>query len=386
MKVLLVSHYFSTHRGGIEAVAHRLAEGLLKCADDIAIDWMASDCDAAPRALPVRLRCIPAASWNGIERALGVPFPLWSPDALCRLRRAVRECDVVHLHDTLYIGNVCAFLFARMAGKPVLVTQHVGAIPYRSRALRALLSALNRTLARFILSRADKVLFVSPAVQRYFAAFCSFRSTPVYAPNGVDGELYAFADAAQSAAAREAAGRDPRRPLCLFVGRFVERKGIALVLSVARQLQDVGWIVAGDGSMRPEDARLRNVAVVRGLQGADIARLYRMADLLVLPSTGEGFPLVVQEAMACGTPVLVSPETAAGCPDAEHLMLTEDVAASDAAARWGERIRQILGAADELRAMRAQVAHGARLQWSWEASAKTLARALREVLAARCGR
>ena len=383
MKVLLVSHYFSTHRGGIEAVAHRLAEALLRREQDIAVDWMASDCDPAPQELPARLRCIPAPSWNGIERALGVPFPLWSPGALRRLRRAVGECDALHLHDTLYMGNACAFLFAWMARKPVLVTQHIGAIPYRSRVLRALVSAFNRTLARVILSRADKVLFVSPAVQRYFAAFCSFRSPPAYAPNGVDGELFAFADAAQSAAAREAAGRDPRRPLCLFVGRFVERKGVALVLALVKALPEVDWILAGDGPMRPEDAHLRNVTVVRGLQGAGIARLYRMADLLVLPSKGEGFPLVVQEAMACGTPALVSRETAAGSPGVEKLLLTEEVAAGDAAARWAERIRRILGAADELRLMRPRVAQTARMQWSWEASAKTFAAALREVLTAR---
>jgi glycosyltransferase involved in cell wall biosynthesis len=40
--------------------------------------------------------------------------------------------------------------------------------------------------------------------------------------------------------------------------------------------------------------------------------LYAIADLLVLPSTGEGLPVVVQEALMCGTPVLTTVDTAGG--------------------------------------------------------------------------
>ena len=58
------------------------------------------------------------------------------------------------------------------------------------------------------------------------------------------------------------------------------------------------------------------MSVHRNLSQAELPPLYQAADLLVLPSVGEGFPLVVQEAMACGTPALVGDETAAGCPEA----------------------------------------------------------------------
>ncbi len=45
-----------------------------------------------------------------------------------------------------------------------------------------------------------------------------------------------------------------------------------------------------------------------------MAALYRASDLLVLPSTGEGFPLVVQEALASGLPVVCSQETLGADP------------------------------------------------------------------------
>jgi len=376
MRILLVTHYFSTHRGGVESVAYCLARRMAE-EPDVAVDWMASDCDATPDGLPPRLRCIPARSWNAIERRSGLPYPLWSWGAIRRLWQAARDCDIVHLHDSLYMGNVLAFLIARWQRRPVIVTQHVGEIGRARWLPRAALWLLNRTLARMVLSGADRVFFISPAVQRYFDGFCAFRTAPAYLPNGVDGDRYAFASRERMLALRSDAGRDPKRPLCLFVGRFVRRKGVDLVLSVARQLSGVDWILAGNGPMRPEDAGLANVSVLRGRSAPDIVALYQMADLLVLPSTGEGFPLVVQESLACGTPALVSAETAAGCPAMAPWLFVEQLLVVDC---WRSRIERLLEDRDQLHAMRGKLAAAARTQWSWEAAASTYLRAIRSAV------
>src|SRR6185503_3295735 len=134
--------------------------------------------------------------------------------------------------------------------------------------LRLAVGLANRTLSRAALSRADQAFFVSPAVRDYFAGFCPFRAPPAYVPNGVDTERYAFASAGQAVALRRAAGRDPARPLCLFVGRFTRSKGIGLVLALARAFPQADWIAAGDGVLRPEDAAPANLAVLRGRRGA----------------------------------------------------------------------------------------------------------------------
>jgi glycosyltransferase involved in cell wall biosynthesis len=379
VRLLLVTHYYPTHSGGVEIAARRLAEQLVR-EDDARIEWMASDCDPAPADLPGAVRCIPARSWNGIEGAAGIAYPLWSAGAVGQLWAAVGRCDVVHLHESLYVGNLLAYLFARRRKKPVLVTQHVGAIPYGLVA-RGLLSLMNRTLARAVLGGADKVIFVSPAARRYFEQFCSFREIAEVVANGVDPELFGFADAARARELRRAAGRAPDRPLFLFVGRFVPRKGIGLLLSLAKRLPQADWIFAGNGPLRPEDGAPANVSILRGRSGKDIAALYQMADLLVLPSTGEGFPLVVQEAMACGTPALVSPETAAGSPAVLSHLLTEELEVRDAAERWHARIRALVLDIEALRRSRADIAAAARQHWSWRNAALVYGAALRKLAA-----
>ena len=78
VRVTLVSHYYPAHRGGVERIAGQLAERLA-LASVARITWHASDCDPPPDLAGVE--CTAAPSWNGFERSLGFPYPLWTPSA-----------------------------------------------------------------------------------------------------------------------------------------------------------------------------------------------------------------------------------------------------------------------------------------------------------------
>lgn len=347
-----------------------MAEKLIHelCRSGLVIQWAASDVDALPAPWP-GLRALPMSASNFTERRLGFPYPVWGPRSLLRLFQAVHDADVVHLHDSLYFGNLCAFVIAKVKCKPVLVTQHIGEIPYRSRLLKTLMKTANRLVGRVVLSRADQVVFIADQIRRFFEGRFKFRTPPALVMNGVDAATFSAESApADRAEARNTLGLDAHRPVFLFVGRFVEKKGIPLLRSIAASLPQVQWVFAGWGPLDPGAWKLPQVRVAGRCSADELRQLYVAADVLVLPSVGEGFPLVVQESMACGTPAIVSTETASACPAAGDLILHEDVSGVSALDGWTRRL-EALASGPTLETMRPAVAGFARDHWSWARAA-----------------
>ncbi|HTM60142.1 MAG TPA: glycosyltransferase family 4 protein [Burkholderiales bacterium] len=362
-RVVLVTHFFPSHGGGVESVAWELASRLA-ASGAAKITWYSSDTDAPPAQSP-GLQCVPVRTWNVAERRFGFPYPLWSFSGLAQLVRSVRASDAVHLHDCLYLPSLVAWAAARLSRRPVIVTQHVGLIPYRNPLMRAAMALSNAIFGRLVLGTATQVIFISEAVRRYFAGFVRFRNPPALVPNGVDTQTFVPADDARREATRAALGIAKGKPLLIFVGRFVEKKGLDLLRQMAERLPQARWIFAGWGTTDPARWNLANVSVHGKLERQALVPLYQAADLLVLPSVGEGFPLVVQEAMACSTPALVGDETAAASPDAEGLLLHESVEGDDTSGRWAARLQALLASRTTLPELRPRVAAFARQHWSW---------------------
>ncbi|MGK7932024.1 MAG: glycosyltransferase family 4 protein, partial [Microcystaceae cyanobacterium] len=308
LKILLVTHYYPNHRGGVEIVAGKLAN-ILTENYPIHLTWLASNCDQPPSQTE-GLICYPMPSINMAEKKLGLPYPLWSLPSYFTLWQQVKKADMIHLHDYLYFSNLLAFIFATLQRKPWIITQHIGFIPYKNPLFRWLLSFLNHTLGKFILRQSHQTIFISEVVQAYFTKNNRFRRPSLMIPNGVDIDLFNPAIPSERGQIRQQFDLNDQQPIFLFVGRFVEKKGLLHLHELAKQFTQIQWVFAGWGTLNPQDWQLPHVSVLEGLSGQTLVPVYQMADLLILPSQGEGFPLVVQEAMACGTPALVSTETA----------------------------------------------------------------------------
>ena len=143
------------------------------------------------------------------------------------------------------------------------------------------------------------------------------------APNAVDNTL--FATRAEQVKREPNAFRErlglPQR-FILFVGRLVAEKGVFDLLQAYAKLgsnlrSEVGLVFAGDGVSREELAQQAKrispgtVCFPGFAQREDLAGLYALAEALVLPTHSDPWGLVVNEAMACRLPIIVS--SVAGC-------------------------------------------------------------------------
>ena len=306
MKLLMVTHYFESHRSGIELIAGRLMRELVCLEQEVV--WVASNATPPPDG-DYGSRAVALNAINITERYLGIPFPIPGFGAIGQIRREVRRADAILLQDCLYPACIAAFLFALLSRKPIVIAQHVGIVPYNNPVLRNLMSLANTIVVRPMLARADRVAFFSEITARYFSGV-SFRQTPSLMFTGVDTEIFFPIRPERKTELRTRLGLTSGQPVVLFVGRFVEKKGLHILSRMARLRPDIAWVFAGWGHMNPRDWDLPNVTVFSDLAGPAIAPLYQASDLLVLPSKGEGFPLVIQEALACGLPVVCSAETA----------------------------------------------------------------------------
>ncbi len=316
MRILSLSNYFPEHVGGIEFVALNLVSRWRK---NHQVRWMA--CDVKTHLHRCEPDDIPLPAWNFTEQQLGFPYPVPLGSSLFRVFAQVRWCQVVHLNDCLYLANWIAFLAALFYRKPVLVTQHAGLASYPEAGKRFLQRMAYYTIGRLVLGRADRTIFISSRVKNWFESWLDFRRPPAYLPNGVDHRLFFLPDAAERRARRLRLGFPAEDPLLLFVGRFMQNKGIGFVEALARARTDWRWLMIGSGEIDPHRWSLPNVTVIPPCPHSELRSYYIAADLFVLPSLGEGFPLTVQEALACGLPVAVALETADQFPDAPLIRL-----------------------------------------------------------------
>jgi len=173
-----------------------------------------------------------------------------------------------------------------------------------------------------LLKQFDACLYVGQRNREYLQHYGVASSRLFFSPHCVDNDAFRQAsDAARGAGGGRAGGR---RRHVLFVGRLVDSKRpMDVVQAVARLTssgQPVDLVIAGAGELQ---GRMEEAARAAGLDAqflgfvnqSRLPSVYASSDVVVLPSIAtETWGLVVNEAMACGVPAVVS--DAVGCgPD-----------------------------------------------------------------------
>lgn len=359
VRLLTVTHFFEDHGGGIERVAGQLCRQLSRMGAEPV--WAASDRDPPPPP-SAGIAVVPLACRDPLERISGLPMPLPGPRAVMALAREVRRSDAVIVHDALYLTSILAMLLSKASGRRVILVQHIAEIAFSSPVLRLVMKIANALVTRPMLWAADERVFISDTV-RHALLGTPPRILCTLLFNGVNGAIFHPDD-------RSAARADERRTI-LFVGRYVEKKGLSIIRALAATRPDLTFLMVGSGPVDPRRWGLANVEDL-GLQGQEaLARLYRSASMLLLPSVGEGYPLVIQEAMACGLPVVCGKPSDRADPEAARWLSGVAIDLADpagSAERCAAAIDAMALSPEERRAMSSY----ARQRYSWEMMARGL--------------
>ncbi len=209
--------------------------------------------------------------------------------------------DIIDAHY-FYPDGVAAAIIGKRLRKPVVITARgsdVNLLPQ---------FALPRRMILWAARRAAALITVSSALKETLIALGVDGSKITVLRNGVDTDLFAPADRALHRARLGLTGR-----VLLMVGNLVPLKGHELVLRALAYCADASLVVIGEGS---EEKRLKmlathlqvqdRVSFLGAMSQQQLSAHYVAADALVLASSREGWPNVLLESMACGTPVVAA--------------------------------------------------------------------------------
>jgi glycosyltransferase involved in cell wall biosynthesis len=175
----------------------------------------------------------------------------------------------------------------------------------------------------YFLRHCDRFVVPGKASLDYLRLLTSATTEIVTAPNAVDNSWFAVqAGNTRSHAAEFRMKMKLPSRFILFVGRLVPEKGVFDLLAAYAKLDsclrsEVALVFAGDGISRAELTRHATQITPGAVyfpgfaQREDLAGLYALAEVLVLPTHSDPWGLVVNEAMTCGLPIIVS--NVAGC-------------------------------------------------------------------------
>jgi glycosyltransferase involved in cell wall biosynthesis len=240
--------------------------------------------------------------------------------------------DLIDAHY-FYPDGVAAVLLGRAVGRPVVVTARGTDINLIAR------HALPRRMIRWAARNAAGVITVSQALKARLQTLGVPGEGLQVLRNGVDLERFRPVD---RASVRQRLGLQEKT--LLSVGNLLLFKGHHLAIRALSSLPECELVVIGAGPDRPELEALahtsgaaRRVRFTGAIGQDELRDYYGAADALILASSREGWPNVLLEAMACGTPVIANavggtPEIVTS-PDAGLLVRERSAAALAGAVR-----------------------------------------------------
>ncbi len=216
------------------------------------------------------------------------------------------QFDVVHAHD--WMTFPAAIAVAAISGKPLIVHVHSTEFDRSGEHVNQMIYDIERKG----MERADKVIAVSQYTRNIIITRYGISS------ENVEVVYNAVEPNNNWGSTDTVIGKDEK--IVLFLGRITMQKGPEYFLAAAKKVLDVmdnvKFVMAGSGDMLHRAVQMaaelgigHKVLFTGFLHGEDVQKIYRLADLYVMPSVSEPFGIAPLEALNNDVPVIISKQS-----------------------------------------------------------------------------
>ena len=237
-----------------------------------------------------------------------------TPEMITAAKREIRGFDVAHLHEYRTFQNIIVHHYARKYSIPYVLQAH-GSLP-RTQAKQELKWIYDMFFGNKLLKDASKMIAINQMEAKQYRSMGVSEEKIAIIPNGID--LSEYTDLPPKGSFKLKFNIEEDEKIILYLGRIHRIKGLDILVkafaNIVKKLDDVKLVVVGpdDGYLRElqdliKALRIEDSVLISGpLYGRDKLRAYVDADVYVLPSRYEIWGMTIAEAVACGTPVILT--------------------------------------------------------------------------------
>jgi glycosyltransferase involved in cell wall biosynthesis len=312
-KLCVVTHTFLPNVGGIERVVYEQCKRLMQRQFETMVLTHRNYTAKNYVFGGIKVQCYDSLN---IGFRLGIPYAIPQVSSLATFLETIKSNNLIHVHGHPYLSSFLAAKIAKRYSKPLVLTQHNTFIEYNN--IWDTAERLNDlVIGKQVLNEVDKIIVVSNATRNYILSLDADPEKIEVVHNGVDLDRFKPISEIKGEM-RKKLSIPEDAIVVLTVRRLVYKNGIDTLLEsaalVVKKNPRLVFVVVGKGpdfeEVKERMAHLgiqRNFRLTGFVSDKDLPLYYNVADLFALPSkSGEGLPLVVLEAMACGLPVIAT--------------------------------------------------------------------------------
>ena len=225
--------------------------------------------------------------------------------------------DAVIIGGSTDFTTQMAFVTSKLLKTPVILWSE------GTESAQSFLGRLISPMTKYIVKNVDAVVVPGTMSRDFHVKMGAIPEKVFIAPNIVDNKMF-IRKSLKIKEEKEKFKREfniPNEKIILFIGQLIERKGVEYLIKSYKKIKDYNenlcLVIVGDGVLKKEleeiciNKQIKDVYFTGWVSEEEKIIYYSIADLFVLPTLKDLCPLVINETMACGLPVIST--NAAGC-------------------------------------------------------------------------